>query len=67
MSLTPLGPSSVELAVDLSSHRVFLLPYSIRKGKWVEKKPLVPHSLQQLVVLREVEDAKKERERYSLW
>lgn len=67
LGLTTLGPSSIELAVDLSSHGVFLLPYSIRKGKWVEKKLLVPHSIQLLIVLREMEEAKKETERYSLW
>ena len=35
---------------------------------WGRLAALAPaHSIQLLVVLREMEDAKKERERYSLW
>lgn len=35
----------------LDSHRVFLLPSSIKKGKWVENKLIMPYSIQLLVVL----------------
>lgn len=65
--LTPDGLSLIELAVDLTFTVFFPLPCSINRGKWVEKKPLMPYSLQPLVALWEMEEAKKERERYSLW
>lgn len=51
----------------LDIHGFFPLPCSVNRGKWVEEKPLMPYSIQLLVVLWEMEEARKERERYSLW